>query len=182
MNDSWGYQKQDHNYKDIRKIVRMFVECLSKGGNFLLSFGPDRTGAMQEEVKQILTDMGKWTSKYAEAIYPTTAGLDPAFFLGGSTLSEDRQTLYLFPYDCSTGQVMLNGVRNKIKRITSLANGQELKHTLLGGAWWVNMPGCNWIELPSEAMDDVCTVLKVELEGPIDIVDINADAESKGEN
>lgn len=182
MNDSWGYQGQDHNYKDIKKLVRMFVECISKGGNMLLSFGPDRTGKMQDEVKQILTEIGEWTHKYAEAIYPTGAGLDPAYFLGGSTLSEDKETLYLFPYDCSTGQLMLNGVRNKIKKITSLANGQELTHQMFGGAPWINMPGCRWIDLPKEAMDDVCTVIKVELEGPIDIVDINANAESKGEN
>ena len=182
MNDSWGYQKQDHNYKDIKKLVRMFVECLSKGGNFLLSFGPDRTGAMPEEVKKILLEIGQWTEKYAEAIYPTGAGLDPAYFLGGSTLSEDKETLYLFPYDCSTGQLMLNGVRNKVKKITSLTTGKELKHTMLGGADWINMPGCRWIELGKEDMDEVCTVLKVELEGPIDIVDINRNAESAGEN
>lgn len=182
MNDSWGYQAQDHNYKDIKKLVRMFVECISKGGNMLLSFGPDRTGAMPEEVKKILLEMGAWTHKYEEAIYPTQAGLDPAYFLGGSTLSQDRETLYLFPYDCSTGQLMMNGIRNKIKRITSMTNGQELTHTIYGGAPWINMPGCVWIDLPKEAMDEVCTVIKVELEGPIDIVDIEKNVESVGGN
>lgn len=173
MNDSWGYQGHDHNYKDIHKLVRIFVECISKGGNLLLSFGPDRTGAMPDEVKEILTKMGEWTSKYAEAIYPTNAGLDPAYFLGGSTLTDDKETLYLFVFDCSHGQIMLNGIRNKIKRITSLKNGQELTHRKYGGAGWVNMPGFRWIDLPAEAIDDVCTVIKVEFEGPIDIVDID---------
>ena len=28
MNDSWGYQKQDHNYKDIRKIVKFLVSVI----------------------------------------------------------------------------------------------------------------------------------------------------------
>ena len=48
-----------------------------------------------------------------------------------------------------------------------------MTHRKYGGAGWVNMPGFRWIDLPAEAIDDVCTVIKVEFEGPIDIVDID---------
>ena len=181
MNNSWGYQPKDLNFKSIQKIVRLFIECISKGGNLLLSFGPDGKGRIQDEVLRLLNQMGEWTSKYAEAIYPTGAGLDPAFFLGGSTISEDRETLYLFPYACSTSQMMVNGIRNKIKKITSLVNGQELSFRIDGGNPGLNIPGFWWIDVPEEATDDVCTVIKVELEGPIDIVDITLNPEKLDE-
>lgn len=182
FNDSWGFQPGDRNFKDVRQIVRMLCECISKGGNMLISVGPDAQGRLPEETKQQMLSLGEWTHKYAEAIYPTEAGLDPAYFLGGSTLTEDRKTLYLFAYDCSSGRVMLNGIRNRIRRVTSMANGEELAHRVIGGAGWINMPGCIWIDLPKEAMDDVCTVIKVEFDEPIDLVEMNHSARSVGGN
>lgn len=90
--------------------------------------------------------------------------------------------MYLFVYDKPYHQVMLNGIRNNIRRITSLKNGRELSWSVTGGASWVNMPGCIWIETQEEDLDDVCTVLKVELEGPIDLVALEGQDSSVGEN
>ena len=180
FNDSWGYQPNDKNYKNIRQIVRILCECISKGGNLLIGTGPDAKGDIPQEAKSLMLQLGEWTKKYAEAIYPTEKGLDPAYFLGGSTLSEDKKTLYLFSYDNSSEKLLLNGVRNNIKRITSLKNGQELSHIVGPGAPWINMPGLIWIDLPKSATDDVCTVIKIEFNEPIDIVDINSTVRSVG--
>lgn len=180
FNDSWGYQPQDKNFKDVRQIVRMLCECISKGGNMLISVGPDAKGKLPEETKAQMLELGKWTGKYAESIYPTDKGLDPAYFLGGTTLSEDKKTLYLFAYDCSTNRLMLNGIRNPIKKITSLKNNQELSHRVIGGADWLNMPGCIWIEVPDEAIDDICTVIKIEFDEPIGLVSLYDKTDSVG--
>jgi len=182
FNESWGYQPQDKKFKDVRQIVRMLVECISKGGNMLISVGPDAKGRLPEEVKEKMLQLGAWTGKYAEAIYPTKRGLDPAYFLGGTTVSEDNKTLYLFAYDLSSGRLMLNGIRGKVKKITALKNGQELKYEMLGGAGWINMPGCLWIDMPAEAIDDICTVVKVEYEEPFEPVALKEDVKSVGEN
>ena len=40
MNDSWGYQHNDHNYKTPYQLIWTFVDCISKGGNLLLGVGP----------------------------------------------------------------------------------------------------------------------------------------------
>ena len=182
FNDSWGYQPNDKNFKDIRQIVRMLCECITKGGNMLISVGPDGQGKLPEETKAQMLALGEWTNKYAEAIYPTGRGLDPAYFLGGSTLSEDRKTLYLFAYDCSSTRLMLNGIRNPIKRITAMGTGRELTHQVIGGAFWINMPGCIWIDVPESAIDEVCTVIKVEFDEPIDLVELNKHVHSVGGN
>lgn len=181
FNDSWEYQPQDKNFKDVRQIVRMLCECISKGGNMLISVGPDAQGRLPEETKAQMLALGAWTHKYAEAIYPTGQGLDPAYFLGGSTLSQDRKTLYLFAYDCSSSRLMLNGIRNPIKSITAMGTGKELPHRVVGGARWLNMPGCIWIDLPVSETDDICTVIKVELDGPIDLVELESQVSSVGE-
>lgn len=182
FNNSWGYQPHDHQYKDIRQIVRMFVECISKGGNMLISVGPDAEGNIPPETELRMKQLGRWTHLYEEAIYEPGKGIGPEYFAGGTTLSQDRQTLYLFVYDRPYQHVMINGVRNRINRVTSLKSGRELEHCTIGGASWVNMPGCIWIETKEEDLDEVCTVLKVELDGPIDLVALNGQAESVGED
>ena len=44
MNDSWGYQHTDSNYKSPYILLRTFVDCLSMGGNLLLDIGPKEDG------------------------------------------------------------------------------------------------------------------------------------------
>lgn len=180
FNNSWGYQPGDKNYKDVRQIVRMLCECISKGGNLLISVGPDAEGVIPPETEEKMLELGAWTHKYAEAIYPTEKGLDPAYFSGGSTLSKDKKTLYLFSYDKPNRFMMLNGIRNKEMKVTSLASGRELSYKIIGGASWVNMPGQIWITVEEEDTDDVCSVFKVELQEEIDLVSLDSNTESVG--
>ena len=141
----------------------------------MISIGPDAEGVIPPETEQKMLELGKWTGKYAEAIYPTQKGLDSAYFQGGSTLSKDEKTLYLFMYDKPERYTMLNGIRNKNMKITSLASGRELKYNIIGGAPWVNMPGQIWVETEKSDFDDICTVLKVEFEEKIDLVSLDSE-------
>ncbi|MCY2950694.1 MAG: alpha-L-fucosidase [Planctomycetota bacterium] len=39
MNDTWGFKNDDHNWKSATTIIRMLIDCASKGGNLLLNVG-----------------------------------------------------------------------------------------------------------------------------------------------
>ncbi|MDP6985127.1 MAG: alpha-L-fucosidase, partial [Candidatus Latescibacteria bacterium] len=69
MNDSWGYQDNDHNYKTPYQIIRIFADVLAGGGNLLLDIGPRADGTIPEEQVAILEKLGRWTSANSEAIY-----------------------------------------------------------------------------------------------------------------
>src|SRR5579864_307857 len=49
MNDSWGYQRADDNWKSPKTIVRNLVECAQGGGNYLLNIGPTGDGSVPSE-------------------------------------------------------------------------------------------------------------------------------------
>lgn len=168
FNNSWGYQPQDIQYKDIRQIVRMLTACISKGGNLLISFGPTPEGEIPVAIEEKMRALGKWTHKYEEAIYPTKQGIAVEYFHGDSTLSEDERTLYLFCNDKPNGFLLLNGIKNTKMKVTSLTSGRELKWTLTGGAPWLGMPGQIWIAVQEADIDEICTVIKVAFEEPID--------------
>lgn len=168
FNESWGFNPNDKNFKTVKQVVRLFTEAITMGANMLLGIGPYENGKLPPEAESMMEQLGDWIGKYSEAVYETERGLAPNYFRGGSTISYDKKTLYLFVYD-RPELIMINGIRNKINRVTSLASGRELKYSITGGAPWANIPGCKWIELDETDIDEICTVLKLELDGELDL-------------
>jgi alpha-L-fucosidase len=95
-NDNWGWRPNDTMMKTSNEVIRIFAECLGMGGNLLLDIGPKADGTITAEQTKLLKDLGRWTSKHAEAIYGSLAGLPAGHYYGPSTISKDSTILYLF--------------------------------------------------------------------------------------
>jgi alpha-L-fucosidase len=95
-NDNWGWRPNDTMMKTSNEVIRIFSECLGMGGNLLLDIGPKADGTIPWEQIRLLKDLGRWTSKHAEAIYGSKAGMPLGHFYGPSTMSKDSTILYLF--------------------------------------------------------------------------------------
>lgn len=162
INTSWGYQPKDQKYKTLKQIIRMFCDCISMGGNMLLNIGPREDGTIDPRQAHILLGLGDWIRTHEEAVYGTVEGLMTRYWLGGSTLTKDRKTVYLFVYDDPKESVCLKGLCNPIRKITVLHSGKELKYEIHGGVPWFNIPGTTWIDLTSEDCHEQVTVLKLE--------------------
>lgn len=167
INDSWGYQKADTNYKSPYEIISIFADVVGMGGNLLLDIGPKSDGTIPPEQVNILNQMGNWTRKHAEAIFDTRKGLPYGHFYGPSTLSADSTTLYLFLSHGASNNVVIKGLRNEIKRIEVLGTGKTLHYKIVGKISWSWVPGLVFIDIPKEHHDPYITVLKVELDGPV---------------
>lgn len=96
MNDSWGYQPYDKNYKTSNMIVRTLADVISMGGNLLLDIGPKPDGTIPEEQIEILKSLGRWTSINQKAIYETTRGIPFDNYKGKSSLSGSKKSLFLY--------------------------------------------------------------------------------------
>jgi len=167
INTSWGYRPSDNDYKTSRQIIRMFCDCLTLGGNMLLDVGPKEDGTLDPRQEKILLDLGNWIHDNEEAIYETERGLSYNQFLGGSTLSADKNTIYLFVYDKPLEYLCVKGVKTRAKRITVLHTGEELTWRYTGGLPWYGIPGTLWIKADSMELHPLTTVIKVELEDVI---------------
>jgi alpha-L-fucosidase len=73
MNESWGYKKDDTNWKSTETLIRNLCDIASKGGNYLLNIGPDSKGIIPEESLRRLEDVGAWMKVNGAAIYGSTA-------------------------------------------------------------------------------------------------------------
>ena len=169
MNDSWGFQHNDLNYKTPNQIIRIFVDCISMGGNLLLDIGPKADGTIAEEQVEILKELGRWNNKHSEAIYGTKAGIPHEYYYGPTALSADKKTLYLFVDGKPNGPLMVKGLKNKLNRIWVLGNGTKLNYDIKMKQYWSEKPGILYIDVPEEVLDPQVTVISILLDGEIDL-------------
>ncbi len=169
MNRGWS-MATDPSYKTAAELVRTLIECAGMGGNLLLNVAPLGDGTIFYHQAEILRAMGAWLKVNGEAIYGTRAGLPAGHWYGPSTLSQNRQTLYLFQLDRPWGEVAVKGIRNKVLSATVVGgDGTQLAHRVSGGAEWANIPGVLWLTIPEAACQPLGTAIKLELDGPLDL-------------
>lgn len=176
MNDSWGYQPADTNYKSPFMLLCTFVDCLSMGGNMLLDIAPREDGTIPPEQIAILKEFGRWTAKHKEAIYGTRAGIPTEYFKGYTTLNSTGDILYLYlPYH-PNGPIEVKGLLNKVNRIWVVGNGTILPSRIHNKNYWSNIPGNLYIDLPDRVLDPQITVIALLLDGPIKLFQGNVGA------
>ena len=169
MNDSWGFQGHDRNYKTPYQIIRIFADVLGMGGNLLLDIGSKADGTVPEEQLTILDALGRWTRKHEEAIYGTRAGIPPGHFYGPTTLSKDGETLYLFIPHRPNGPIVVKGLKNEINRARIVGNGTKLVTTVMGRQYWSEVPGILYIDIPESELDEQVTVVALQLKGKVEV-------------
>ena len=170
INDSWGYQPNDNNYKTPMQVIDLFVDTLSKGGNLLLNISPKADGSIPNAQKNVLNELGGWIKKHQSAVYTTQRGIPYEHFYGPTTLSKDRKTLYLYLRDIpKDGNVVLKGISNKINRAYVVGQGAILNQQTICTVYWNKYPGLTYVEVPKESIDPYYTVIAVLLDGEIEL-------------
>lgn len=167
INNNWGYQPQDTNWKTPYEVITIFADAISNGGNLLLDIGPMQDGTIPPRQVNVLKELGKWNKKHAEAIFGTLGGLPQGHFYGPSTLSKDSATLYLFVPGKTNGNIVLKGVKNGIKKIRVVGKKEEPAYKVVGKISWSPIPGLVYINVPPSVQDEYMTVLAVELDKPL---------------
>lgn len=167
MNDSWGFRKNDTDFKSPDTVIRMLVDCMSLGGNLLLDIGPRADGTIPQEEIALLKELGRWTSKHEEAVYATRAGIPAGHVQAYTTLNKAGDVLYVyFPYTPNES-LEIKGLKTKIKKIRVVGTEHTLSWKLYNDVDWSAAPGVCYVNVPSSVLDSRMTVLAIELEEPI---------------
>lgn len=97
MNDAWGYNITDRNFKSSKAIIHYLVNAAGRNANFLLNVGPQPNGVIQKEFIDTLAIIGKWMDKNAASIRGTRGNVVAAQDWG--ILTQKNKTVYVHILD-----------------------------------------------------------------------------------
>ncbi|MBQ7225464.1 MAG: alpha-L-fucosidase [Clostridia bacterium] len=124
LNDNWGYSQRDMNYKSPKHVIRMLVECASKGGNLILNVGPDARGNIPKRSIEILTEVGEWMRLHGESIYGCGIADYPKPEWG--RITKNGKAVYLHAIDLNQDVISMTNFPYKVKMATRLSDGSLL--------------------------------------------------------
>jgi len=187
MNDTWGYMRDDNNWKSTATLLRNLIDIASKGGNYLLNVGPTSEGLIPQPSIERLAEIGAWMKVNGEAIYgtsPTPFGAEVGAY---SDTEKDRNGQWRFipawDWHCTTkpaksflgfrtapakiyleifnwpadGKIELAGLQNKVKAAYLLSNRKELPVEQSASGVIV--------KLPATAPDKIVSVVCLNIKG-----------------
>jgi len=155
LNDSWGYNAADDNWKTPKQVLMNLVRCAHGGGNFLLNVGPKPDGSIPKESVRILSRVGEWLEVNGGSIYGTTRS---PFLTSTGLTTLKGNTLYMHVFRWPGKELCFAGIRNPVLSVHLLKDGEKLKFEQKEDRLFLR-------NLPSSAPDKLDTVIVVELEG-----------------
>lgn len=156
MNDTWGFNKSDTNWKSAEVLIRNLVDIASKGGNYLLNVGPTAEGEIPAASRERLAAMGQWMHTNGESIYGTSASPFRELSWGRATATrKGRQSIiYLHVFDWpADGKLHVPAVSGSVQSCSLLATKASVPTTREGDGVV--------LELPSQAVDSVDSVIEL---------------------
>jgi len=176
INHTWGYKKDDQDWKSPGEVAFKLVDIVSKGGNYLLNVGPMSDGVIPPPSQNVLRAVGRWLKVNSEAVYgagPSPFGEELGEYttrdakdLRGNKLylgrSEWRVTtrpgkLYFTFFVEPRVPFPLPAMKNAARRAYRLADGAPLELKSEGGR--------TVLDMPRPMYDSMATVVVVEIEG-----------------
>ena len=161
LNGHWGFNKNDHNWKEPKVVVRNLADIASKGGNYLLNVGPTSDGIFPPDAVRILGDVGKWMDVNGESIYGTVASpLNNTPTWGRITQKGTKLYLHVFNWP-SDGKLTVSDIDTKVRRASLLADKHQKLNVAQTTAHEIE------ITVPSNAPDALDSVIVLDCSGPI---------------
>jgi alpha-L-fucosidase len=174
MNNTWGFKRDDDQWKSTETLIRNLCDIASKGGNYLLNVGPTAEGLIPQPSLDRLAEIGRWMKINGEAIHGTSATVfghelgkpvkgrtgygDEAEISSANdwrcTTKPGKIYLHIFKWPAN-GRFELAGLQSKVTKAYLLADHKDLKvdQSDAGVA----------IALPAEAPDKIASVICVEI-------------------
>jgi alpha-L-fucosidase len=159
MNQTWGFKRNDHDWKSDQVLIQNLIDIASKGGNYLLNVGPTGAGEIPQPSLDALAKIGAWMKTNAESIHGTSASLFPKISWNGrsttrSTPQGTRLYLHVFGKPSDDG-IEIDGLQSKPERTWVLgAESAPLDLEGAAGKWR--------LKIPAPSIHPIATVIALE--------------------
>ncbi len=158
INDTWGYNWYDKNWKTPKEVVTNLLSTVARGGTYLLNVGPAGDGSMPEEAVYSLKKAGEWIKRYPQVVYGVDGSPWGKALPWGDAVVADS-AMYLLVFDMPVDNTLyMHGFKTPIKGMSLLDGDKSVPVT------W-NVEG-DWlaVKVPADLRsDDYVNVIQVDL-------------------
>jgi len=154
INNSWGYNWRDDDYKSVRELIHFLVRSAGANANMLLNVGPRPDGTIQPEFVERLEAMGEWLDENGESIYGTRGGPVPPRNWGVTTHKDG--TVYMHVLDPEDGVVVLPDFGKKVASAKLLNTDRAVEYE--------RQPWGTAFLVPESIQDELDTIIVLETE------------------
>ena len=155
MNDSWGFNITDRNYKSSKQLIQYIVNAAGRNANFLLNIGPMPDGLVQPEFIDTLKKIGNWMQQYGETIYGTRGRVIAPQDWGVTTAKNKTLYLHILNSPQQDGYIFIPEFKDKISKATLFSNKSGVKFKQQAEGTFVFLNGI--------AFDDTDTIIQLDL-------------------
>lgn len=168
VNGSWGYHRDNLDFKSPELVLRMLAGSVALGGNLLLNVGPTGRGEIAPTDARLFEEIGRWFDRHEPAI----RGAGPAALTppSGAVYTQRGNRLYLHLFDWPFGAVHLPGLAGKVEFARLLWDGSEIRHREIPADQQANYltpagmgPGTLTLSLPTQKPDVALPVIELYL-------------------
>jgi alpha-L-fucosidase len=163
MNDTWGYARNDNDWKTAEDLIHKLCDIASKGGNFLMNVGPTDLGTFPDAINERLAVMGKWMKVNGVSIYATEKSPFKKLPFDGRC-TQKGNSLYLQVFKWPEKGLFLRGLQTNVESARALDGNESLNAVLAAGSetsddkvWHIGQPN---------KTDKYATVIELKLAGP----------------
>jgi len=162
LNGSWGYDRDNLDWKPPDLLVRMLIDGVSKGGNLLLNVGPTARGEFDPRALETLSAVGDWMRRHGRSIYGATQSEFTAPPDCRFTQRGDRLYLHVFAWPLK--HIFLDDLSERVTYAQLLHDGSEIQMSRLPVS-----PGASAqtvrLELPIQRPSVAVPVIELFLKG-----------------
>ena len=167
MNGSWGYDRDNLNWRPADMLLRMLIDSVGKGGNMLLNVGPTARGEFPPLAVERLQAIGQWMRLHSRSIHGCTAS--PFAPPPDCRYTQNGNHLYLHVFAWPFRHLHLPGLADKVRYAQLLNDASEIKMRVIptdAQAWNTEMSGQTGaltLELPVQKPDVLVPVVELFL-------------------
>jgi len=126
MNGSWGYDRDNLDWKPAEMLIKILIDSVSKNGNLLLNVGPNARGELPGRTIDRLREIGCWMRLHSRAIYNC----------GGSAYTpppdcrytQNGRRIFLHIFSWPMRHLHLDGLAGQVEYAQFLHDGSEVKY------------------------------------------------------
>jgi alpha-L-fucosidase len=141
LGNIFSYDPVAEHYKGAGWVIRNLIDCVAKGGSFMVCVSPDEFGEFHPKAVEQLEEVGRWLKINGKGIYETRAREEWKSGDFYFTRSKDNKKVYAFTEKWVGGEILIPTISpRKGSKVYLFGNKKPLKWTQTTEGVRIEMP------------------------------------------